>query len=103
MLCDTSGTSCVTVKTITFSGIKFTFLETVKNERKSDSILRVDINHNCCAQSRGVKFYPNTETLYPFKDYLKCGNDVNTIHYDRIDLSKQYCSVRVFGGPFGKK
>uniref|UniRef100_A0A0N4ZD48 ZP domain-containing protein n=1 Tax=Parastrongyloides trichosuri TaxID=131310 RepID=A0A0N4ZD48_PARTI len=103
MLCNTYGAFCVTVETITLSNNELTYSKTITNKRKSDSILRIDVNHNCCGLIRNFGFFPNTKTLYAFENYLKCGNDANTKHFDnnKIDLSE--CSSRIHIGPFGKK
>uniref|UniRef100_A0A0N5A7H9 DUF3794 domain-containing protein n=1 Tax=Parastrongyloides trichosuri TaxID=131310 RepID=A0A0N5A7H9_PARTI len=102
-LCDLSRIICTKISHIRKVGITFYYIGYLSNERKSDSILRIDINHKCCGQRRGVNFYANTKILYPFESYLKCGKEWNIKIYDKIDLSETYCSSRDFNGPFGKK
>uniref|UniRef100_A0A0N4ZZT4 Seminal fluid protein HACP030 n=1 Tax=Parastrongyloides trichosuri TaxID=131310 RepID=A0A0N4ZZT4_PARTI len=101
-LCHRLGLSCAIVEKVKLQGNKFSYSKKIKNVRKSDSILRIDINHNCCGLKWNVAFFPKMEIVYPFKNYLKCGNDVNK-YYENIDLLKTYCSSRSFKGPFGKK
>uniref|UniRef100_A0A0N4ZD49 Uncharacterized protein n=1 Tax=Parastrongyloides trichosuri TaxID=131310 RepID=A0A0N4ZD49_PARTI len=102
-LCSLPRLSCTKISHTNKVGLTLFYSGYLSNERKSDSTLRIDINHNCCGQIRGIKFYPNTKILYPFENYLKCGNEWNFKDLGQIELSDNHCSSKDFVGPFGKK